>query len=119
MRPIDADAVLEKAASDLSGKESFGAVFVFSIIKHVIDEQPTIEAQPVRHGRWMNTDETVWDAKEIDGKQQLEISIVSARCSVCNKWAEQVNDFTPYMKYELCPHCGAKMDEGGEDAKID
>lgn len=62
------------------------------------------------HGYWNNTDETVWDAKEIDGKQQLEISIVAARCSVCNLWSEQVNQFPPYMHYKLCPHCGAVMD---------
>ena len=62
------------------------------------------------HGYWMNTDETVWDAKEIDGKQQLEISIVSARCSVCERWAEQINQMPPYMHYDFCPHCGAIMD---------
>lgn len=62
------------------------------------------------HGYWANTNETVWDAKEIDGKQRLEISIVSARCSVCNRWSEQVYNFQPYMKYAVCPHCGAVMD---------
>lgn len=62
------------------------------------------------HGYWDNTNETVWDAKEIDGKQQLEISIVSARCSVCDRWAEQVNSFPPYMRYNFCPNCGARMD---------
>ena len=75
-----------------------------------IYEAPEVEAKPARRGRWLNTDETVWDAKDIDGKQQLVISIVSARCSVCNHWAEQVNNFPPYMKYEFCPHCGARMD---------
>ena len=77
---------------------------------NVIDEQPTIEAEPVRHGRWLNTDETVLDAKDIDGKQQLEISIVAARCSACGHWSEQVNQFPPYMHYKFCPHCGAVMD---------
>lgn len=83
--------------------------------KRILSKQPTIEAEPVRHGRWLNTDETVWDAKDIDGKQQLVISIVSARCSVCNRWAEQVNNFPPYMKYEFCPHCGARMDGGADN----
>ena len=83
-------------------------------LQRLIDDQPTIEPE-VRHGRWLNTDETVWDAKDIDGKQQLVISIVSARCSVCNHWAEHVNNFPPYMKYEFCPHCGAKMDGGAEN----
>lgn len=76
------------------------------------------------HGYWKNTNETVWDAKEIDGEQRLEISIVSARCSVCNRLAEHVNNFPPYMKYAVCPHCGAIMDakppkRGADNAESD
>jgi hypothetical protein len=56
-----------------------------------------------------NTDETVYNAKDIDGEQKLEINIVSAKCSVCERWSEQVNVFPPYMHYEYCPHCGKKM----------
>lgn len=69
---------------------------------HYVPQQP--------HGYWMQTDETVWDAKEVDGKQCMTISIVAAKCSVCKRWAEQVNQFPPYMHYDRCPHCGAIMD---------
>ena len=62
------------------------------------------------HGYWENTDETVWDAKEIDGKQQLEISIVAARCSVCGRWAEEVNNTVHRMLSKYCHWCGAIMD---------
>lgn len=79
------------------------------IAKFLTELKGRREHPKVRHGRWLNTDETVWDAKDIDGKQQLEISIVAAKCSVCERWSEQVNSFPPYMKYELCPHCGADM----------
>ena len=65
--------------------------------------------KPSTKSCWTNTDETVWDAKDIDGEQELETNIVSAKCSVCGKWAEQVNVFPPYMHYEYCPHCGKKM----------
>lgn len=58
---------------------------------------------------WANTDVTVWDAKDKDSGQEFEISIVTAKCSVCEKWSEQVNTFSPYMHYEYCPHCGKKM----------
>ena len=61
------------------------------------------------YGYWENTNETVWDAKDIDGNQKLTISIVSAKCSVCGCWSEQVNQFPPYMQYEYCPHCGKPM----------
>lgn len=59
--------------------------------------------------QWEGTDVTVWDAKEKSSGQELEINIVSAKCSKCERWAEQVNVFTPYMRYEYCPHCGKKM----------
>ena len=107
MRTIDADAVLEKAASDLSGKESFGAAFVFSIIKHVIDEQPTIEAQPVRHGRWIPT--------EYDGYADGYPVYDAFECSECgHEHSGEEDTLTAF-----CPDCGAKMEEGGEDAKTD
>ncbi len=75
-----------------------------------IDARPAVDAEPVRHGFWMHTDETIWEANEIDGKQRLEIAIVAACCSVCKRWAEQVNKTMPRMVYERCPHCGAIMD---------
>lgn len=60
---------------------------------------------------WENDDVTVWDDKEKSSGQKLEISIVTAKCSVCGKWSEQVNKFTSYLDYEYCPHCGKKMKE--------
>lgn len=58
---------------------------------------------------WTNTDETVWEARSKDSGEEFEIDIVTAKCSVCGKWAEQVNQFPPYMHYEYCQHCGKKM----------
>ena len=61
----------------------------------IIDDAPTIEAEPVKHGRWE------WRGFNIF-------------CSEC--------DFGPYFDsteplYRYCPNCGAKMDkEEGEDA---
>ena len=64
------------------------------------------------HGYWMNTDETLWDATNVDDKKkELEISIVSAKCSVCKRWCERVNAFPPRINYEYCPHCSAIMDK--------
>lgn len=53
-----------------------------------IDGLPTIEAQPVKHGRWM----------------------YPFYCSECG--------FTPYyssdLTYNYCPNCGARMDGDSE-----
>lgn len=58
---------------------------------------------------WADTDVTVWDAKENGIRQEFELEIVTAKCSDCGKWCEQVNKFSSYMSYEYCPHCGKKM----------
>ena len=108
MRMIDADAVLEKAASDLSGIESFGAAFVFSIIKHVIDEQPTIEAQPVRHGRWITISV---------GSDEKGLFVSSFKCGCCGlEYANyHESEFCGRPKY--CMECGARMESPESEVK--
>lgn len=56
---------------------------------------PTVDAVPVRHGRW----------KMVEG----ELSFWDM-CSVCGR---KILHRTPY--YDFCPYCGAKMDgkDGG------
>ena len=76
--------------------------------------QPEVEPEQ-KHGRWVETKETVWTAKEIDEGKQTEIAIVSAKCSVCQKWADEVNTFPPRMHYKYCPNCNAIMDGGTEN----
>ena len=78
---------------------------------------PTIEAEPVRHGRW----------EKVEGSSGWE----RHRCSVCKKEAtfkyEYIDDYDEDMDGEweyigqrengiteyltdYCPNCGAKMD---------
>lgn len=89
MRPIDADGLKTALIScrDL-GRRSCEAVV------KVIDEQPTIEAEPVVHGEWIYENYT-W------------------HCGVCG-----FHPFKGYIPKEpgfnFCPNCRAKMD-GGSD----
>ena len=83
MRLIDADALRMLWLDEDPNLE-----FEINTVLESIDEQPTIEAEPVRHGRWEKRDGKTW-------------------CSLCgasNKAYEP-----PY-----CPHCGVKMDGGGD-----
>ena len=57
---------------------------------------PTIEAEPVRHGRWVERPNT---------KGQVYCS----ECGTLEKTTD--NNF----KSMHCPHCGAKMDGGADD----
>lgn len=98
MRLIDADATLELLRSlgsrDYRRKEGT----IADSMKMILHPKytPTIEAEPVRHGRW--------ERQEEDGLYWYE-------CSVCGeptvkKYAKKYgyNYFSHY-----CPNCGAKM----------
>ena len=101
MRLIDADRALEIVRN--RGIAHPNAYHLTNYATLILREAPTVDAVPVRHGRWI---------KESDG---------GTRCSVCNKrvrnvaggWYEPVDlSDMPY-----CPKCGAKMDEPVEENK--
>ena len=93
MRLIDADALFAKA--ELLNKRERRAVQGALLVS------PTIEAEPVRHGRWEKTEEPL-------GWQEVDC----IECSVCHEsWVASEDygfDFLDFRKY--CPNCGAKMD---------
>ena len=87
MRLIDADALKKKKKH--SHKEFFENV----VSVYDIDNAPTIEAEPIKHGRWIN----------------VKISLSgdsSAECSLCG--AVVHNNFSNVINH--CPNCGARSD---------
>ncbi|HAG12396.1 MAG TPA: hypothetical protein DCG49_00860 [Ruminococcus sp.] len=64
-----------------------------------IDKQPTIEAEPVRHGRW----------DEIYCFSEHGIPMASYECTYCGNDIERQRGVVP----AYCEFCGARMD-GGE-----
>ena len=61
------------------------------ITKEEIDQMPTVDAVPVRHGKWLSREEgcvyPFWERYT---------------CSACGKHADDT---------DYCPHCGARMVE--------
>lgn len=57
-----------------------------------IDAQPTVDAAPVVHGRWIPADEN------------------HAFCPNCNKVVGHYERGGVLKYYKYCPRCGAKMD---------
>lgn len=56
--------------------------------------EPTIEAEPVRHGEWVHTDKAAsWKGKD--------------ECSECQY---HTADRVDLSCFNYCPNCGAKMD---------
>ena len=89
-RLIDADAVIkeldeyEREVGVRCGNEFLAGV---DIARELIVKAPTIDAEPVRHGRWIN-----------------------GECSECGEHAPYWSMSTTYYKSPYCYLCGAKMD---------
>ena len=91
MRLIDADALSERLYELYKDSVRDGRVREarWDAIK-ALDAQPTIEAEPVRHGRWISF---------LDGDHIMPERYY--RCSECGRIERRKE---PYC------HCGAKMD---------
>ena len=61
----------------------------------VIQEMPTVDAVPVRRGKWLKED-----------RGHVEYSAVCDKCGYDTFWCEKSN---------FCPHCGADMREDGDN----
>ena len=84
MRLIDADVLKD----NISKKPSLNLFIHAKNIEAAIDETPTIDAEPVRHGRWKEPyPNDIWDCYE---------------CSCCGVKYDRT--------WNYCPNCGAKMD---------
>lgn len=82
MRLIDADALPRYTGYALSADE----------VAKAVENAPTIEAEPIRRGRWVD-------------HQYKEFPIGRYECSVCGARHD--------MPWDYCPNCGARM-EGEE-----
>lgn len=93
MRPIDADAIQW---------ELVDVGYIPVITKEEIDEMPTVDAVPVRHGKWIEM------GRNEDGTHNI-------CCGVCGKFKIKsrghANSAYTKSKYRFCGGCGAKMDE--------
>lgn len=107
MRLIDADALLESydVAWMYEYDETGCGVRRKAIPIKCVEDAPTIEAEPVRHGRWVKVEEE---------SDMLE-SVWKCSDDKCGCKVGAYGIFTPYgLGYVYCPSCGAKMG-GGTD----
>ena len=65
----------------------------------IIETQPTVDAEPVRHGHWL----------AVKGWDDVIGELDNAECSVCHETQE--GEYWAKTYYKYCPNCGAKMDE--------
>lgn len=102
MRLIDADAFEQAMYEEAFEKDSdmqrwdSGFWIRYKLYENVLDAQPTIDAEPVRHGKWAND------------------AIGVLRCSECKAQApwKYGRDYIDYRwEANYCPNCGARMDK--------
>ena len=89
-RLIDANFVVYCAESEFSEEDT-------AKVRWLISHIPTIDAEPVRHGRWIHTtrEDSDWGG-----------TFHRYTCSAC-RWSMGDN---PTGWGLFCPNCGAKMD---------
>jgi len=98
MRLIDTDTLIEQWEADAEQMEDF--VFKMATYAAINDvkKAPTVDAEPVRHGRWIPK-KIIIDGWRYDS---------GMKCSVCGEDALNAEDDEFLTDY--CPCCGAKMD---------
>lgn len=70
-------------------------VYTVGYISNLIKDMPTVDAEPVRHGKWINREYGLKrDGRHYPFWERYE-------CSVCGAKADES---------DYCPNCGAKMD---------
>lgn len=89
-RLIDADALIHKLKTAIElGQRVDGSVGELKAVLNDLESMPTIDAEPVRHGKWIGYAGTIGN-----------------ECSLCGKWIDVLQG-TVEMNY--CPNCGARM----------
>ena len=99
-RLIDADELIKvlddtlaEQSKDADIRELLQKSLLVGFAKQVIEDAPTVDAEPVKHGHWIEV-----DTQYID----------ETKCSNCGV----VECFNKgWKRFNYCPNCGAKMDE--------
>ena len=89
-RLIDADAITKNTIVDFVGEN--GGFISHGDVLWLISKQPTIEAEPVNHGKVI---------------ERLEDGKFKRCCSCCD---EDLTVATMWTVIQYCPYCGARMD---------
>ena len=78
-------------------------------IQDFLDNIPTVDVAPVRHGRWIGCNGEIvdWDENNPGCPRH------SCFCSICKSWLTASDEF-PVIAY-FCPNCGAKMNRGADN----
>jgi hypothetical protein len=99
MRPIDGDELLEAIQYRQPIDSVIGEAIAecVNITRNIINAAPTLDLEPVRHGRWIPRYE------KMRNKYETVMIATEFSCSVCGIGRHS-------YRWNYCPTCGAKMD---------
>ena len=96
MRPIDADT-LWKVFENSEWRDNADR----DAAQDLLNKVPTVDVEPVRHGRW--------ETKEYTTEDSFDDWIVIHHEEVCSECGKGQGE-----RSKFCPNCGAKMDGEAE-----
>ena len=105
MKMLSLDDAIHAVTMLLDDENDIDKVWSCDVINNLKYAPSVMDAEPVRHGRWVNIGIDFEHAKDDE-------TFYEWRCSVCNR-GNVVYPINPTVKY--CYECGAKMDEGKTD----
>ena len=97
-RYINADKLAENIVHTLKKKDEYANTHTYRCFQkfiEIIDKEPTAKVEEVRHGEWIEVNQT--------GKNSRHIKYTTKKCSVCGYCNGR-------RITKRCPDCGAKMD---------
>lgn len=110
MRLIDADSVLKWfdeywAMQKKLGRPSKQQRAIYMTMRSMVNSVKTVDAVPVRHGKWIKGSET----KRVK-ENRYGVLFDAYYCSACESEAYWDSD-NGQILFHYCPNCGARMDE--------
>ena len=106
MRPIDADALKEHICNMCDDGERECKGDESCAILCWVNDMPTVEATPIRRGRWI--EKPPYNDEEVKG---LEFQIVCSWCDEQNSSITFDENSVPiaktFYRTRYCPHCGS------------
>ena len=91
MRLIDADALIEFIVEEAQDLRTLST----KTVGLAISKTPTIDAVPVRHGKWIYGNDFHW---------------YTASCNKCGYQRRTDIKADGWNQWRYCPNCGSKMD---------
>lgn len=106
VRLIDKDKLIEKINAEIDAWGKARMCMTADELLETIEEFEE-EAQPVKHGRWINLTPPEWR----ESFRKHWAGCINWMCSECKSAVAFLSEDMPY---DLCPNCGARMDGGSE-----